>query len=174
MPVRINVVNSLEDFCKDIQNLITAGGYHLYLMKIAKSKRETIRLNESIEDISSLLNKDYHAFYITSEVYDEDRNSSFFDDDFFHYVIEGLGGRSTDSEIENINLRIVSKTPDKKITSLMNAIDRLLKKSEVYGRGINPSSGSLYKNAFYKKEIVFNKTCWFDFQRKFHPIDFGD
>ena len=78
----------------------------------------------------------------------EDENSFNFNDDALcKFVIEGRGGRENVSELEMLELRIMSKTPDSIINKISNAINSKLRKDIGYG--------SLTIKGNYK--VVYNK-----------------
>jgi hypothetical protein len=165
----IHVFNSIVDFYRDLKPLIDKLEMYFYIEKIAESRR-IVNLVESIDQITKLIDKNYKGFYITSEAIDKEKDQNFFDDDFFSHVIEGIGGRFNETEVEKIGLRIVSKTPDEKVKVFQKSVKKYLKSSDDYGVGIGPVAGSFYKKIFYKKRIIFGKTMWFDFARKVHPV----
>lgn len=165
----INTLIPVEDFFSEIHDLIKSGGIHFYINKIAGSQKTIIKI-QSPESLSPAIDDHYHAIYITSEAFEESKHKSFFDDDFCIHAIEVLGGRSTPTELENLSLRIISKTPDKKIKSFFSKLDKYLKENNEYGMGVGPGTSSFYKKIFYKKEAIKGKTLWFDFERKAVPI----
>lgn len=165
----INIFDSIVDFYDDLKPLIDKAGVYFYIEQIIDLKR-VVNAIENADQIPELIGDNYRGFYITSEEFDKEKHSSFFDDDFAGHVIEGLGGRFTETEVEKISLRIVSKTPDKKIKAFQNSVMKYLKNNEDYGMGVGPVAGSFYKQMFYKKKIVKDKTMWFDFARKMHPV----
>jgi hypothetical protein len=172
MATLINVISSVNDFLSEINELIKKQGLFLYIeKKDANHKRSFITINPNeITDFGSLIDDEYFAFFIASKPFDKKVNKNFYDDSIFEYCIEGLGGRTTIHEVENISLRLIAKKPDSKIKSLFAAIQSNLKKNEDYGMGAEPSMSAFYKNIFYKKKIVNEKTLWMDFKRKIHPI----
>ena len=84
------------------------------------------------------------------------------------HAIEVLGGRSTPNELENLSLRIISKTPDKNIKNFVNKLQQYLEKSDNYDVGVG--RGGLYSKTFYNRSEILGKTLWFDFDRKFQPL----
>ncbi len=172
MATLINVISSVNDFLGEINELIKKQGLFLYIeKKDAAHKRSFITINSNeIIDFNNLIDDEYFAFFITSKPFDKKVNKNFYDDSIFEYCMEGLGGRTTINEVENISLRLIAKKPDSKIKSLFVAIQSSLKKNEDYGMGAEPSSSAFYKNIFYKKKIVDGKTLWMDFKRKNHPV----
>lgn len=111
----------------------------------------------------------YHSFFISSETFDESRFENFYDDEFCVHAIEGLGGRYTKEELEMLSLRIISKTPDKKVKLFIEKLVKSLKKNGEYGLGVGPGESPLYNRIFYKKLDVQGRALWFDFARKGSP-----
>ena len=169
MATQINIVSSISSLVQELEKLLKDMQLNFYLEKRDDDKKEYIKI-EDFKNWDNEIDKNYHAFYITSLPFDKEKDKSFFDDLFCIHVIEGLGGRETKNELENISMRIVSKTPDRRIKSFLNALSKQLKNDDGYGMGIGPGSSSFYKNTFYKKDKVKNKTLWFDFKRKVQPI----
>lgn len=165
----INIINALEPFFEEISSLLKDNGIHAYLKRREKNDL-TITAITATQPLSAVMDEHYDSLYLTVEKYEPEKYSSFYDDNFFHYAIEVLGGRSTAPELENISLRIISKTPDPRIKSFFNKLDRYLKKSSDYGMGVGPGTSSFHKRVFYKKDAVKNRMLWFDFKRKIQPI----
>jgi hypothetical protein len=127
-------------------------------------------------EIAKLIDDDkYEEFFITTIPFKITVHKSFYDDSYFHNVIEGKGGRINKKEIEKISLRIVSKTPDTKLKSFFTALQKALKASNKYGMGIENNTTASYKNYYYNIEIVKNRTAWFDLKAKefYKPIEFN-
>jgi hypothetical protein len=160
------IITSVIDFYQDIQPILIKKEAFFYIESPLHSYTEI----KDIETITRLFTDDYRQFFISSEPFNEHQHKNFYTDDFFDFVMCGTGGRCNESEIEAICLRVISKNPDKKIKTIYNAIANYLKKNNDYGTGVEPMSSSFYKNTFYKKSIIKNKTLWFDFQRKTQPI----
>ena len=80
-------------------------------------------------------------------------------------------GQNRDDEkmIERISLRLISKTPDKTIKKIFNAIKNKLKKDDTIGVGIKGES-SLHKNFFYHKPEIKNKISITEMGNKKAPI----
>lgn len=169
MATQINIVRSIAGLVRDIEQLLNDMQFSLYLKKIDGHKSEFVKIND-FSDFSEHIDPYYAGFYLTSLPFDPEKDKSFFDDLYCVHVIEGLGGRKTENELENISLRIVSKTPDRKIKSFFNALSKQLKNDDGYGIGVGPGSSSFYKNTVYKKDEVRNRTIWFDFKRKVQLI----
>lgn len=138
-------------------------------METIKEETSTIVEIEKIENPEKEINEHYHAFYLTSETFVENVHESFFDDNFCVHAIEVLGGRSDAGNIENLSLRIISKTPDKTVKSFMDKLSKHLKNNEEYGMGVEPVTSAFHKKVFYHKNAIKGKTLWSDFKRKVVP-----
>jgi hypothetical protein len=165
MPNLINIFVPIETLLSDIRSLIQDNGMRLY-METIKEETSTIVEIEKIENLDEKINEHYHAFYFTSEIFMENVHESFFDDDFCVHAIEVLGGRSDAANIENLSLRIISKTPDKTVKSFMDKLNKHLKNKEEYGMGVEPVTSEFHRKVFYHKNAIKSKTLWFDFKRK--------
>jgi len=110
----------------------------------------------------------YSAVYLTSVEFQKHRDTDIFDDDFCIHAIAVRGGRVSESELENLSLRVISKTLDKNIKSFINQLQRHLKESDNYGEGVG--NGMLYGRTFYNRSEIVRKTLWFFFERKFQPF----
>lgn len=84
------------------------------------------------------------------------------------HVIEVKGGRSTNTELEKLELRVVAKEPDKRIKAFMNKLQKYLKQSESYGMGIGP--GNYHGRIFYHRREIEGKTLWSDLDIRVSPI----
>lgn len=165
MPNLINIFVPVETFFSDIRTLIQDNGMRLY-METIKGETSTIVEIKKIENLEKEVNKHYHAFYFTSETFVEKVHESFFDDDFCVHAIEVLGGRSDAGTVENLSLRIISKTPDKALKSFMDKLSKHLKNNGEYGMGVEPATSAFHRKVFYHKNAIKGKTLWFDFKRK--------
>jgi hypothetical protein len=153
MAYQMNVINAVEVFFEEISPLITEHNIHAYLER----KEENSLAITSIADttnLSAIIDDSYYALYLTTEKFDPEKHENIYDDNFCQYAIEVLGGRSTATELENISLRIISKTPDKKVNAFFNKLGKMLNNSSDYGMG----------------DAIKNKTLWFDFKRKMEPL----
>jgi hypothetical protein len=161
-----NIITSIIDFYQDIQPILIKKEAFFYI----ESPLNSYTKIEDIETATRLFTDDYRGFFLSSEQFNQHRYKGFYDDGFFDFVVEGTGGRCNKTEIEAICLRVISKNPDKKTKAIFNAIANYLKENDEYEKGLEPMSSSFYKNTFYKKSIIKNKTIWFDFQRKTVPV----
>ncbi len=113
MAYQMNVINAVEVFFEEISALLTEHGIHVYLER----KKETAWPLPALQDtknLSEVIDNNYHSLFLTTEKFDPEKYENIYDDNFCQYAIEVLSGRSTATELENISLRIISKTPDKK------------------------------------------------------------
>lgn len=137
----LNIIIHLEIFFDEFNNLITKSSMHVYIETRA-GKRITLKKVSGREDFLLKVGECYSSAYITSVEFLKERDGDIFDDEFCVHAIEMLGGRSTPDELENLSLRVISKTPDKNIKSFVNKLQQHLKKSGNYGVGVG--SGGLY------------------------------
>ena len=165
MPNLINIFVPVKTLLGDIRTLIKEGGMRLY-METIKGETSTIVEIEKIENLDKKINERYHAFYFSSEAFSENVHESFYDDDFCVHAIEVLGGRSEAGAVENLSLRIISKTPDKAVKSFIDKISKYLKNNGEYGMGVEPVTSAFHSKVFYHKNAIKGKTLWFDFKRK--------
>jgi len=163
----INIIIPLQTFFDEFELLINKSAMHVYIEKRV-GKRVVLKSVHQKEDLILKAGERFSAAYITSVEFPKGRDRSIFDDDFCVHAIVVLGGRSTPDELENLSLRVISKTPDKNIKSFVSKLHQHLKKSNQYGVGVG--SGSLYSNTFYHVEEIVGKTLWFDFERKSNPL----
>lgn len=81
-------------------------------------------------------------------------------------MIEGRGGRENVSELEMLELRIVSKTPDSIINKISNAINSKLRKDIGYG---SLTIRGNYK-VFYNKADLGKKKFVYDIYNPLLPM----
>lgn len=164
----INIVMALTDFVPYISEIIEKKNGFLYIEK--KSGKNTIAAAAANAANTSALITSYREnnlnFFITSK---PNKKSDFYDDAFCEFVIEGVGGRSTDDTIERIALRLISKTPSKEISAIFNAIKNKLKKDGEIGMGVEGDS-AFHKNYFYQKKYAGNKTFLTDVHNYKAPV----
>jgi len=163
----INIIIPLETFINEFEMLISESAMHVYIEKKVGKSLILKRIDQK-EDFMLKAGERFSAAYITSVEFQEDKDQSIYDDDFCVHAIEVLGGRSTPDELENLSLRVISKTPDKNTKLFMRKLQQHLKKSDRYGVGVG--SGGLYSKTFYNREQIVGKTLWFDFERKSSPL----
>ncbi len=163
----INIIIPLEFFFDEFNSLINKSAMHVYI-KTRAGKRVTLKKVNRREDLFLNAGERYSSAYITSVEFLKERDGDIFDDEFCVHAIEMRGGRSTPDELENLSLRVISKTPDKNIKSFVNKLQQHLKKSDNYGVGVG--DGWLYRRTFYHRSEILGKTLWFDSDRKFQPL----
>lgn len=163
----INVVMPLANFIPFVQEILDKNNSELFIEKRNSEKTiYKVKVN-SIDDIENNRGVNLNFFIVTPELRNE--NENFYDEDICQYVIEGTGGRTNEKNIERISLRLVSKTPDKTIKKIFNAIKNKLKKDETIGVGVKGGS-SLHKNYFYQKSQVGNRIFVTDINNDKAPV----
>ncbi|RZK76406.1 MAG: hypothetical protein EOO92_14640, partial [Pedobacter sp.] len=110
----INIIIPLETFYDEFEALINKSGMHVYIEKNI-GKRTVLKTVKIKEDLLLGPGEVYLAVYLTSVEFQKARDRDIFDDDFCVHAIEVLGGRTTANELENLSLRVISKTPDRNI-----------------------------------------------------------
>ncbi|PSK89095.1 hypothetical protein [Taibaiella chishuiensis] len=165
----INILIPVATFYSNIEHLVNGSGMHWYIETLEDEEHTIVKI-ENTQHLLQHLDARYHTLYLTSEVFDVALQDSFYDDDYCIHAIEVQGGRTTGTELENLGLRIISKTPDKQVRSFFNKLGRHLKNDAAYGIGLEPSSSPLYRNAYYCRESIKGKKLWFDFKRKITPL----
>jgi hypothetical protein len=167
-----NIFTSIISFYTETSDLLTEMEMHFYLEKRTGDQWKIIKIGTEAELFENI-DDHYRSFFISSEIFDESRFENFYDDEFFAHAIEGLGGRYNKDELEMLSLRILSKTPDKKVKSFIDRLVRSLKKNSGYGLGVGPGESPLYRKMFYNRSDVRGRTLWFDFARKVSPVTAG-
>lgn len=160
-----NIFISIHSFYRETSSLLKEMEMHFYLEKRIGTDWKIIKI-DTVAQLLEHVDADYHSFFLSSETFDEGKFEDFYDDEFYMHAIEGLGGRSTKDELEMLSLRIISKTPDKKVKSFIGRLVKSLKKNGEYGQGVGPGESPLYSRMFYQKSDVYGRTLWFDFKRK--------
>lgn len=163
-----NIFISIYSFYTETSSLLREMEMHFYLEKQIGTDWKIIEIETAIQLLENV-DPDYRSFFISSETFDESRFENFYDDEFCVHAIEGLGGRYTKEELEMLSLRIISKTPDKKVKLFIEKLVKSLKKNGEYGLGVGPGESPLYNRIFYKKLDVQGRALWFDFARKGSP-----
>jgi len=150
----INVVMPLTNFIPFIKEILDKNNGSIYLEERKADKTVSKFKMSSIHDIDN--NREVNLnFYIAINQF-VDEKKSFYDEDFCQYVIEGTGGRIDKNIVERISLRLISKTSDKTIKKIFNAIINTLKKNDDIGIGVKGGS-SFHKNYFYEKSQINKK-----------------
>lgn len=174
MATRINVITTIDNLLQVIKPLLIKYEIDVYVDNFEKEKG----LYHTPYNEEQLIgnNETYHKVFFLSKKVDLNDIESFYDDDVCVFCLECAGGRYTETEIEIIELRIVSKTPDKKIKSFSSALHNFLKKDNNFGTGVLPLTNSRNKNTLYHKGDVQHRIIWRDFQRKafYEPIKIAE
>ncbi len=166
----INVVMSLVDFVQYIDDIINKNNGILYVEKKNGNNsffNAVVNMTNYRNVIETNREKNLNFFISSKKL--ENTTANFYEDNFCHHIIEGVGGRETEDYIERIALRLVSKNPDKEIKKIFNSIRNKLKKDESIGIGIEGNS-SFHRNYFYKKSYVGNKIFKTDINNDKAPI----
>lgn len=149
MAIYFNIIIPINKFFYDLQQVMIDHSINIYIEKWNDEKRFHYELlNNKKINTSSFFDKDYCGFFFTSldikinngqlkpGKNQTKKQITFYDDILCNYCIEGKGGREDDTNIEVINLRIISKKPDSQIQKFYNALQTLLKKSIQINRGL--------------------------------------
>ena len=170
MPVYIRIIISGADFLDYSKDLLNKYGIHCYIEYRDKKKRafyEKINLSKSFSDV---FNEKYSCFFFSTKELNAGVSINFYSDELFPHSIEVNGGRENDTEIEQLDLRIISKLPDDSIRLFFNALNNKLKKDANFGKGVHIKD--YFNNTiFYKKGL--QKIIWGSFERKqfLNPIE---
>lgn len=159
----IRILMSIKDFIPYVKDILLKNDANLYIGKReGKTQLQYISINLLDEILPFELNRErYSNLYITTTKFNVDKDS-FYEAPIEYFSCDITGGREKDDEIEIINIRIISKTPDKSIKKVFNAIKYRLNHDENIGKGVKIDN-SVYKMMFYLKTNVGNKTYSFDF-----------
>ncbi|UYQ95667.1 hypothetical protein MKQ68_11190 [Chitinophaga horti] len=168
MPNLINIYVPVETFLRDIHPLIQNSGMRLYMETLQQETWNIVEIKNH-DALENEINEHYYALYFSSEPFVKKQHGSFFDETFCIHAIELRGGRSDAAAIENLSLRIISKTPDKGVKSFMNKLSKHLKDNQAYGMGVEPATSTYHSKVFYHKQAIKGKTLWVDFKRKVVP-----
>jgi hypothetical protein len=166
----LNIVISLKDFIIYSEEILKSNNAYIYIEErdVNNLISKVLFSKNNFDKILENYNSKNLNFFISTEKL-ESINKSFYDDDICQYVIEGVGGRIDKESIERIALRIISKTPDKTIKKLFDAIKNKLKKDENFGMGVKGNS-AIHKNYFYQKDLVGSKLFITDMYNEKAPI----
>ena len=94
---------------------------------------------------------------ITTLSLEHENRFNFYDDAQCKFVIEGKGGRENATELEMLQLRVISKTPDCLINKISNEINLKLKKDSGYDSVILRGNHKVFYSKAYlgKKKFVY-------------------
>lgn len=165
----LNIVMPLKDFLIYIKEIVVQQGAYIYLeQKTDKETITSIKLDlDNIEQIPANRAQHLKFFISTKELLE--KNDSFYEDENDSYVIEGNGGRQDQEAVERIALRMISKTPEKKLAHLFKSIKSKLRKDPETGMGVAGNS-SLHKNYFYQRKLVGKYVFKTDFHNDKAPL----
>ncbi|WP_443947092.1 hypothetical protein ACJVDH_08280 [Pedobacter sp. AW1-32] len=162
----LNLVMSLKDFYHYIQEIIEKNGAIFY-SDYKKDKHE-IGIRKAKNKDFDYIREKFLSFYILTQAV-KITQSTIYDDDLAPFVILGEGGRTDSGRIERINLRILSKKPEKRAVIIFNAIKNKLKKDDAIAMGVKGGS-RFHENYFYQKEHVGKKMFITDFHNDLAPV----
>ena len=158
MPRYTRIITSLSDFIILIDEILTKYGASVFL----EDKTNDGFINKLVvtDDIVRLVksNRDKNLnFFITTLSLEYENRFNFYDDAQCKFVIEGRGGRENATELEMLQLRVISKTPDCLINKISNEINLKLKKDSGYDSEILRGSYKVFysKAYFGKKKFVY-------------------
>lgn len=159
-------LNSFYSYCEEIIESNNAA----FLIEL-KKKDDEIFIEKVDKNPSEKIDDNrekFLKFFIISENV-EISKSKIYSDDFAPLVIVGEGGRLKKDCIERINLRVLSKAPEKKTMKIFNALKNKLKKDTNIGMGVKGNS-KVHENYFFQKEIVEKKVFKTDFYNDKSPV----
>lgn len=158
MPRYTRIITSLSDFIILIDEILTKYGASVFL----EDKTNDGFINKLVvtDDIVRLVksNRDKNLnFFITTLSLEYENRFNFYDDAQCKFVIEGRGGRENATELEMLQLRVISKTPDCLINKISNEINLKLKKDSGYDSEILRGSYKVFYSKAYlgKKKFVY-------------------
>ncbi|MHC5311012.1 hypothetical protein ACYSNM_13295 [Myroides sp. LJL116] len=159
----IRILMSIKDFIPYVKDILLKNDANLYVEKREnKTQLQYININLLEEILPFEANREqYTNLYITTTEFNVDKDS-FYKTPINLFSCDITGGREKNDEIEIINIRILSKTPDKSIKKVFNSIKYRLNHDENIGKGVKIDN-STYKMMYYLKTNVENKTYSFDF-----------
>ncbi|PKH52913.1 hypothetical protein CXF68_20385 [Tenacibaculum sp. Bg11-29] len=169
MAIYFDIIISLEDFFAKLIDLKINENIEIYV-EYFNSEKKTYYKKIDVKNYNptDFNHTDYKGFFMISKNIKLTDLKSPYDDLIFPYAIEFKGGRETESEIEKIKCRQISKTPNKAIDKEYQKLQRHLKKMPNIEKGVNWGK-HFYKNIYYDTRL--NKTIWGDFNRKENPIE---
>lgn len=158
MPAYTRVITSLSDFIILIDGILTKYGAFVFLED--KTNDAIVKKLVTPDDVGRLVksNRDKNLhFFITTLSLEHENRFNFYGDEQCRFVIEGRGGRENETELEMLQLRVVSKTPDNLINKISNAINLKLKKEPGYDSKMLEGNYKVFYNKVYlgKKKFVY-------------------
>ncbi|MFC7348332.1 hypothetical protein ACFQO9_16555 [Chryseobacterium zhengzhouense] len=163
MPVYTRIIISAEDFLSYSKDLLNQYNIHCYVEYRDKKKKASYKKVDLSQSFSHIFSEKYDCFFLCAKEPEDTSVTSFYDDEWCDDTIVAEGGRETETEIEQLDLRIISKLHNDNIRLFVNALNAKMKKDPQFGKGIEPEN-YLNKNIFYKKGL--QKIIWASFERK--------
>jgi hypothetical protein len=165
----INLVMSLQDFSRYVEDILGQGGGALLVEVKDKEGISLQRINHGESDhIKDGREKDLQFFIVSDDSANVDPDDVF-DDELSPWVIAGEGGRATGDSIERLSLRVLAKKPHRKTTQIFNSIKRKLKKDGEIGVGVQGGS-KLHDDYFYEKKYIGKKVFKTDLHNDKAPV----
>lgn len=163
MPVYTRIIISGEAFLNYTKELLDKYGIHCYVEHRDKQKKASYKKVDLSSSFSPVFSEEYDCFFLCAKEPDDTAVDSFYDDEWCEGTIEAKGGRENETEIEQLNLRIISKLPNDNIRLFVNALNAKLKKDPQFGKGLMIKD-DYDQHIFYKKGL--QKIIWESFKRK--------
>jgi hypothetical protein len=162
---------SLYDFYIYIEEILVKNEAFFYVKRKSNSSFDNVLVTKNnLKSIVTDYQTQYSNFFISSEYLDINQQKfSFYDNNLINYLMEGVGGRESQKQVEIIKLRILSKTPEKQIKSTFSLIKNKLNKDFLIGKGLYTPT-TFYKDYFYLKSCIGHKEISFDFFNNKLPI----
>lgn len=158
MPIYTRIITSLSDFIILIDEILTKYGASVFV----EDKTNDGFINKLVitDNTTRLVksNRDKNLnFFITTLSLEHENRFNFYDDAQCKFVIEGKGGRENATELEMLQLRVISKTPDCLINKISNEINLTLKKDSGYDSVILRGNHKVFYSKAYlgKKKFVY-------------------
>jgi hypothetical protein len=169
MATRINVIIKIDTLIKVIEPLLIKHGIDVYVDKL-KSNVNFEKYN--FENRTLGLDDNYNRIFFVENSANVNNVKHFYEDDICKAVLECSGGRYNNTEVEKVEMRLVSKTPNKLIKAFSADMAKFIKNSNAFGVGILPLTNTINKSTYYYKQEAMHNTIWFYFDKKqFHtPI----
>lgn len=160
---RITLFISMGDFVPYVKDILLKNSASLFVDKRDKENNlEFIDINLEGSELPFEPNRQrYSNLYITTAAFDKNKGN-FYVGPIGFYSMDITGGRITDTQVEIIEFRMLSKTPDKSIKKIFNAIQYRLKQDTEIGKGVRINT-SVYKSIYFKKTHLDNKTFSLEF-----------
>lgn len=170
MPIYTKIIISGAEFLSYSKELLNKYGIHCYIEYRDEQKKAFYKKVDLSKSFSDVFSEKYRCFFLCTKELNDHLPLDFYDDELMSDTIEAEGGRETETELEQLDLRIISKQPNNNIRLFINALNAKLKKDPQFGKGIQVKN-HFYKNKFYKKGL--QKTLWESFERKqfLQPIE---